>query len=52
MQKIIEKEFNNSIELNKINIPKDKDGKRLKYARVCFYVSNLKDATNIVNAKS
>ena len=49
VQKIIEQTFTTSIEVNKIVIPfSKKENKPLKYARVFFYVSNLKEAFNIV----
>lgn len=49
VQRIIEGIFENTIEVNKIVIPTaKKDRKPLKYARVFFYVSNLKEAFNRV----
>jgi len=48
VQKIIKEVYQGHVELNKIVIPTSKKEKRqLKYARVFFYISNLKEAFNI-----
>lgn len=53
VQRVIESTFENTIEVNKIVIPlAKKDKKPLKYARVFFYVSNLKEAFNKVRTLS
>lgn len=52
-QKIIQREFNNAIEINKIVIPQYKEKKeRLRYARVFFYVRDLRDAVRMVKTKT
>lgn len=50
-QKIIEAEFEDTIEINKIVIPIDRNNKSLRYARVFFYVSNLQGASRKVKSK-
>lgn len=48
VEKIIKPIFNDSIEINKIIIPcSKKEEKQLKYARVFFYISNLKEAYSV-----
>ncbi len=53
MERIIKSTFEKSIEVNKIVVPTSKkDKKSLRYARVFFYVSNLKEAFAIVKRQS
>lgn len=43
--------FGTSVEVNKINIPHSKkDKKNLRYARVFFYVSDLKEGSRIAQS--
>lgn len=43
--------FGTSVEVNKINIPHNKkDKKNLRYARVFFYVSDLKEGSRIASS--
>ena len=49
VERIIVPTFGKAVEVNKIIIPISKDAKRsLTYARVFFYISNLKEAVGIV----
>lgn len=49
VETIIEPIFNNLVEVNKIVIPITKNDKKpLKYARVFYYISNLKEAAGTV----
>ncbi len=49
VESIIQPIFGNSVEINKIVIPVSKEEKKpLKYARVFFYISNLKEAAGTV----
>jgi hypothetical protein len=53
VERIIKSTFEKSIEVNKIVVPTSKkDKKSLRYARVFFYVSNLKEAFAIVKRQS
>ena len=48
VERIIKPLFENRVEVNKITIPRSKaDKKNLRYARVFFYVSDVKEAKNI-----
>ena len=49
VERIIKPLFNSNIEVNKITIPKSRSNKDkpLKYARVFFYVGDVKEAKNI-----
>lgn len=48
MERIIKPLFGSSVEVNKIAIPHSKkDKKPLRYARVFFYVSNIKEGNEI-----
>ena len=50
VERIIKPLFNNTVEVNKISIPRTKsDKKALRYARVFFYVSNVKEAKTIAD---
>lgn len=49
VESIIQPIFGNSVEINRIIIPVSKTGnKPLTYARIFFYISNLKEAVAIV----
>ena len=48
VERIIKPLFNNTVEVNKITIPRSKsDKKPLRYARVFFYVGDVKEARTI-----
>lgn len=48
VERIIRPVFGNNFEINKITIPYSKTAKKnLRYARVFFYVGNLKEASNV-----
>jgi hypothetical protein len=48
VERIIKPIFGTSVEVNKITIPRSKaDKKPLRYARVFFYVSDVKEAKNV-----